>query len=103
MHFYKICKITTWRWTFNNKCCDNNCLDLPVYSKAQAIKYGIENDDVVFKRKILNLMMKEWLNLMFINIRILWTYFTFYPGKHNIFNALACYALCDTYGFQKLI
>ena len=30
---------------------DNNCLDLPVYSKAQAIKYGIENDDVDFQAK----------------------------------------------------
>ena len=81
---------------------DNNCLDLPVYSKAQAIKYGIENDDVDFQAK--NIKFDDEGMAEFD----VYKYNEFYehislsiPGKHNILNALACIALCDTYGISK--
>ena len=69
---------------------DNNCLDLPVYSKAQAIKYGIENDDVDFQAK--NIKFDDEGMAEFD----VYKYNEFYehislsiPGKHNILNALA--------------
>ena len=81
---------------------DNNCLDLPVYSKAQAIKYGIENDDVDFQAK--NIKFDDEGMAEFD----VYKYNEFYehislsiPGKHNVLNALACIALCDTYGISK--
>ena len=81
---------------------DNNCLDLPIYSKAHCIKYGIENDDVDFLAK----------NIIFDNDGFpefdVYKYNEFYehiklsiPGKHNILNALACISLCDSYKISK--
>ena len=81
---------------------DNNCLDLPIYSKAHCIKYGIENDDVDFLAK----------NIIFDDDGFpefdVYKYNEFYehiklsiPGKHNILNALACISLCDSYKISK--
>lgn len=81
---------------------DNNCLDLPIYSKAQALKYGIENEDVDFSAKNIS-FNKEGLPEFDV-----YRYGEFYahfelsiPGKHNILNALGCIALCDSYGIDK--
>ena len=81
---------------------DNNCLDLPVYTKAAAIKYGIENDDVDFQAK--NIIFDE---NGFPEFDI-YKYNEFYDhiklsilGKHNVLNTLACVALCDAYGISK--
>ena len=81
---------------------DSNCLDLPIYTNAPAIKYGIENEDVDFSAK----------NIIFNSDGLpefdCYKYNEFYehfalsiPGKHNILNALACISLCDTYGIPK--
>ena len=81
---------------------DNNCIDLPIYSKAPAIKYGIENEDVDFSAK--NILFNEDGCPEFD----VYKYNEFYehiklsiPGKHNVLNALACIALCDVYGISK--
>ena len=81
---------------------DNNCIDLPIYSKAPAIKYGIENEDVDFSAK--NILFSEDGYPEFD----VYKYNEFYehiklsiPGKHNVLNALACIALCDVYGISK--
>ena len=81
---------------------DENCLDLPIYSKAPAIKYGIENDDVDFLAK--NIIFDE---NGFPEFDV-YKYGEFYghfelsiPGKHNILNALSCIALCDAYGISE--
>lgn len=80
---------------------DPNCLDLPIYSKAPAIKYGIENEDVDFSAK--NIVFDEngfpefdcyKYNEFFGHFKLS------IPGKHNILNALSCIALCDTYGIS---
>lgn len=81
---------------------DSNCLDLPIYSKAPTIKYGIENEDVDFFAK--NIIFNEEGFPEFD----VYKYNEFYehmklsiPGKHNILNSLACIALCDAYGIDK--
>ena len=80
---------------------DPNCLDLPIYSKAPAIKYGIENDDVDFSAQ--NLVFDEngfpefdcyKYNEFFGHFKLS------IPGKHNVLNALSCIALCDAYGIS---
>ena len=81
---------------------DNNCLDLPIYSKAPCIKYGIENDDVDFIAKNIKFNDNGFPEFD------VYKYNEFYehielsiPGKHNVLNALACIALCDAYGISK--
>ena len=80
---------------------DPNCLDLPIYTKASAIKYGIENEDVDFSAK--NLVFDEdgfpefdcyKYNEFFGHFKLS------IPGKHNVLNALSCIALCDSYGIS---
>ena len=81
---------------------DLNCLDLPVYTKASTIKYGIENEDVDFQAK--NIQFDEDGFPEFD----IYKYNEFYGhiklsilGKHNVLNVLACIALCDTYEISK--
>ena len=81
---------------------DTNCLDLPIYSKAPCIKYGIENEDVDFSAK--NIVFDEDGFPEFD----VYKYNEFYehmklsiPGKHNVLNALACISLCDAYNISK--
>ena len=80
---------------------DLNCLDLPIYSKAPTIKYGIENEDVDFCAK--NIVFDEngfpefdcyKYNEFFEHFKLS------IPGKHNVLNSLACIALCDAYGIS---
>jgi len=80
---------------------DPNCVDLPIYSKAPAIKYGIENDDVDFSAQ--NIVFDENGFPEFDCYK----YNQFYghfklsiPGRHNVLNSLSCIALCDAYGIS---
>ena len=81
---------------------DSNCLDLPVYSKASAIKYGIENDDVDFLAKNIIFNIDGFPEFDVYKLGEFYGHFELsIPGKHNVLNALACIALCDTYGINK--
>ena len=81
---------------------DNNCLDLPVYSKAQAIKYGIENEDVDFLAKDIIFNEDGFPEFDVYKYGEFFAHFKLsIPGKHNILNALACISLCDVYGIEK--
>ena len=77
---------------------DLNCLDLPVYSKAPAIKYGIENDDVDFLAQ--NIVFSED-GFPEFDVYKYGEFFGHFklsiPGRHNVLNALACIALCNAY------
>ena len=81
---------------------DANCLDLPTYTKAKAVKYGIENEDVDFSAKNI-----EFDENGFPEFDV-YKYNEFYehiklsiPGRHNVLNALACISLGNTYGISK--
>ena len=81
---------------------DKNCLDLPIYSKAPAIKYGIENEDVDFSAQ--NIIFDE-NGFPEFDVYKYGEFFAHFklsiPGKHNVLNALSCIALCDAYGIDK--
>ncbi len=81
---------------------DPNCIDLPVYSKAPAIKYGIENDDVDFSAQ--NIVFGE-NGFPEFDVYKFGEFFEHFqlsiPGKHNVLNSLSCIALCDAYGIEK--
>lgn len=81
---------------------DKNCLDLPEFTKANIITYGINNKNVNFYAKNIifnNDGFPEFdvykNNEFFCNIKLS------VPGSHNVLNALACISLCDYYGIDK--
>ena len=80
---------------------DKNALDLPKYTKAHAITYGISNKNTDFFA----------VNIVFDNNGFpefdVYAKGEFYgriklsvPGMHNVLNSLACIALCDYYGIK---
>ena len=81
---------------------DKNCLDLPKYTNAKTLTYGITNKNVDFFA----------VNIVFDNDGFpefdVYSHDSFYeriklhvPGMHNVLNALGCIALCNEYGLTK--
>ena len=80
---------------------DQNCIDLPIYSKAHAIKYGIENEDVDFSAKNLIFDDNGFPEFDCYKYNEFFGHFKLsIPGRHNVLNALSCIALCDAYGIS---
>lgn len=81
---------------------DKNCLDLPQYTKATTITYGINNKNTNFYAQNLIsdsngcFQFEAYKNNKFYDMFKLSV-----PGIHNVLNALACIALCDKYGIDK--
>ena len=81
---------------------DANCLDLPIYSKASAIKYGIENEDVDFSAQNIVFTEEGFPEFDVYKFGEFYEHFKLsIPGRHNVLNALSCIALCDVYGIDK--
>ncbi len=81
---------------------DANCLDLPKYTKAKTLSYGITNKNVDFFA--VNIVFDKdgfaefdvyHEDKFFDRIKLS------IPGMHNVLNALACIALCTEYGIEK--
>ena len=82
---------------------DKNCLDLAQETKASTIiTYGISNqnanfyaEDIIFDNDGFPQFKVYKDNDLYCDIKLS------VPGKHNVLNALACIALCDTYCIDK--
>ena len=81
---------------------DANCLDLPKYTKAMSVTYGITNKDVNFYADNIAFdddgfpefdVYKNGEFFEHIKLHI--------PGRHNVLNCLACIALCDKYSISN--
>ena len=81
---------------------DKNCLDLPKYTNAKSLTYGITNKNVDFFA----------VNIVFDKDGFpefdVYSHEKFYeriklhvPGMHNVLNTLGCIALCNEYGISK--
>ena len=81
---------------------DTNCMDLPQYTNAKTLTYGITNKNVYFYAK----------NVVFDDDGFpkfdVYFHDNFYeeiqlhvPGIHNVLNALGCIALCNEYGLNS--
>ena len=81
---------------------DKSCLDLPQYTNAKTLTYGITNKNVDFYAE----------NIVFDNDGFpefdVYLHDKFYekiklhvPGMHNVLNALGCIALCNEYGLSS--
>ena len=81
---------------------DTDCLDLPQYTKAKTITYGITNKNTDFFAT--NIVFDE---NGFASFDV-YAKDKFYdritlsvPGMHNVLNSLACIALCNEYGISN--
>lgn len=83
---------------------DAHCLDLPKYTKAKTLSYGITNKNVDFFA--VNIVFdKDGFaefdvyneDKFFDRVKLS------VPGMHNVLNALACIAICNEYGIEKNI
>ena len=81
---------------------DENSFDLYKYSKARTVTFGINNDKCNFTARNISFdsngfpLFDVYRNNTFyksIKLSI--------PGRHNIYNALACIATCYEYGIDK--
>lgn len=81
---------------------DKNCLDLPQYTKAKTLTYGITNKNtdffavnIVFDQDGFAEFDVYRKDSFFDRIKLS------VPGMHNVLNSLACIALCTEYGIDK--
>ena len=81
---------------------DKNCLDLPQYTKATILTYGINNKDVNFYAENISFDNDGFPEFdVYKNDEYYEKFKLSVPGKHNILNALACISICDYYGIDK--
>ena len=81
---------------------DKNCLDLPQYTKAQILTYGIKNKDVDFYAENIEFDNDGFPEFdVYKNGKFFSKIKLSVPGAHNVLNALACISLCDYYGIDK--
>ena len=82
---------------------DKNCLDLAQETKASTIiTYGISNQNANFYAKDIIFDNDGFPQFKIYKDKNLYCDIKLsVPGKHNVLNALACIALCDTYCIDK--
>lgn len=77
---------------------DANCLDLPNYTDATAITYGIKNENANFLAKNITFDNDGFATFdVYHNNKFFDTIKLSVPGTHNVLNALATIALCTKY------
>ena len=77
---------------------DKNCLDLPQYTKATCITYGIQNKNANFYADNIVFDDSGFPEFDVYKNREFYSKFKLsVPGMHNVSNCLACIALCDAY------
>ena len=82
---------------------DVNCLDLLHHTKAHSLTFGIERKDVNFYAENIVFDVNGFPSFDVYQNGIFYDTITLsIPGKHNVLNSLACIALCDFYGIDKL-
>lgn len=81
---------------------DKNCMDLPSYTSANVLTYGIQNTNVNFYAKNFVCDSKGCFQFeVYKNNKYYDIFKLNIPGIHNISNALSCIALCDYYGISS--
>ena len=81
---------------------DSNCLELPTYTNAKIITYGIKNKEVNFSAQNITFNNDGFAKFdVYYNNEFFDTIQLAVPGTHNVLNALACVALCTEYNINK--
>ena len=82
---------------------DENCLDLRNHSDAKAVTYSIHNPYANFRAKCISFDRNGFPKFdVYFNGNFYSTIRLSVAGEHNISNALACIAICHSYGISKM-
>ena len=82
---------------------DPNCLDLRRHSAALTVTYGIDNEYANFRAKNISFNKNGFPSFdVYHNNNFYATIKLSVAGLHNVSNALACIALCDSYQLSKM-
>lgn len=82
---------------------DNDyCAMLHEYTDAKVVSYGIQNEKANFVARNINFNKNGFPTFdVYHNNNFYGSFELSVPGPHNVLNALACIALCDSYGISK--
>lgn len=81
---------------------DNNCSHFSKYTKAKSLTYGINSSNANYTAKNISFDKYGFASFdVYHNNVFFKTFKLSVPGKHNIYNSLACIALCDEFGLDK--
>ena len=81
---------------------DKNCANLSHFTNAKVITYGIENEKANFIARNISFDNNGFASFdAYYNNNFFKTFKLSVPGIHNVLNALACIAVCNSYGLEK--
>ncbi len=78
------------------------CAELHKYTNAKVVSYAIDNDKANFIARNISFNKNGFPSFdVYHNNKFYASFELSIPGPHNVSNALACIALCDSYGIDK--
>lgn len=78
------------------------CSELHKYTNAKVVTYAIENDKANFVARNITFNKNGFPSFdVYYNNAFFASFDLSVPGPHNVLNALACIALCNSYGIEK--
>lgn len=83
---------------------DPNCAALAKCSQSRIVTFGLEKNNANFVARNITFNSKGFATFdVYFNNNFYKTINLSVPGKHNVVDALACIALCHTYGIDKQV
>lgn len=81
---------------------DVNCTHFSKYTKAKSLTYGINSTNANYTAKNISFDKYGFASFDVYHNNVFYKTFKLsVPGKHNVYNALACIALCDEFGLDR--
>ncbi|MBR3134064.1 MAG: UDP-N-acetylmuramate--L-alanine ligase [Clostridia bacterium] len=81
---------------------DPNCSNFFKHTKAKSLTFGIDSSNANYVAKNITFDKNGFASFDVYHNNVFYKSFKLsVPGKHNVYNALACIALCDEFGIDK--
>lgn len=81
---------------------DEHCTHFSRYTKAKSLTFGIETSNANYTAKNITFDKNGFPTFdVYHNNVFFKTFKLSIPGRHNVYNALSCIALCDEFGLDK--
>lgn len=81
---------------------DEHCTHFSQYTKAKSLTFGIGKTNANYVAKNISFDKNGYASFDVYHNNVFYKTFKLsIPGKHNVYNALACIALCDEFGLDK--
>ena len=100
--FQKYASITPYDGLLVVNADDSNCLDLRNYTDAKTVTFSIKNNKANFVARNINFDINGYAKFdVYYNNSYFSEFHLSVPGLHNVYNALACIAVCVEYGIDR--